>query len=743
MFKTSYQAILKWGALATMTSFFLVNKSLYFPYITGKQLYFNIIVELLMIVYVAYIIKFPEERPRSNWITWGLVAFFTALLISAIFGVDFNLSFWGDAERMLGWFQIIHFFLLYLIVITVFRTESDWKLLFISAVSVAVALSLYGLVTAEGGKSSGNVNMTSNISRLGNATYMAGLMIFNFFFTWYLFFKTRDWTARFLLIVASFIIMWGFFYADVSGSQAGWFFGLVTTLVIAGALNKNKKVKLYTWSALAVMIVIVVALFINRDSAVFDGNKVGKVLRDFNANNTTFRTRTYAWRAAWLGWQDNPLIGNGYGNFADHFDRHFVGSFYEWGTHEEYYDRAHNNLLDILSTTGLLGLLSYLSIFVALAYYLIKGVRAGTISTLEVSTMAGVFVGYFIHNLAVFDAIANYVMLFFSLAFVYYLANRSQVPAPKLKVFDDSKAHHRSASWESSEIQAWCFVGLLSLFIIYNYNLQPWWTFRDSVKGASAWINNPNPQVAWDLYRQAMSYQTPLDRDCRMLWSGNIVSNPNKLTKLSLANQYLALDYAISLIEQNLELNPNDSLTLSSLTRVQVIAYQLTSNPKYLVAANDSIDRSIASGGQHIPHHMIKLSLEIAQGNWTAARAKLAEIRSFFNDYPLLICYDAKIDLMADTISEATYQALNQCFDSDRGPQTIGYLDKLTTVEQYYRQAQDFQHLAVVYEIMLSVDQTNQALWQKLFDAYRQAGQTEKLSNALQMQKEMMEGLTK
>jgi O-antigen ligase len=30
---------------------------------------------------------------------------------------------------------------------------------------------------------------------------------------------------------------------------------------------------------------------------------------------------------------------------------------------EEYFDRAHNNLLDILSTGGLISLLAYLSIF--------------------------------------------------------------------------------------------------------------------------------------------------------------------------------------------------------------------------------------------------------------------------------------------------------------------------------------------------------------------------------------------
>src|SRR3989338_7380338 len=121
----TYLIILKTGVYLSFLSVFLVFTNLLFPFITSKQIYFNILVEVLMVFWLALIIKYPEVRPKKSWITFGLATFFTALFISSVFGIDFNLSFWGDIERMLGLFHAAHFFLFYLIVITVFRDARD------------------------------------------------------------------------------------------------------------------------------------------------------------------------------------------------------------------------------------------------------------------------------------------------------------------------------------------------------------------------------------------------------------------------------------------------------------------------------------------------------------------------------------------------------------------------------------------------------------------------------------------
>ena len=133
-----YLTILRSGIYFSLICVFFVFKGFLFPYITSKQIPFNMIMEVLFVFWVAFIVKYPEYRPKKSWITFGLFGFFAVMVMSCITGVDFNLSFWGDVERMLGAFHILHFFLFYLIVITVFREWKDWKVLFIASVLVAV-----------------------------------------------------------------------------------------------------------------------------------------------------------------------------------------------------------------------------------------------------------------------------------------------------------------------------------------------------------------------------------------------------------------------------------------------------------------------------------------------------------------------------------------------------------------------------------------------------------------------------
>ena len=168
MSQKTYLFILKAGIYASLLVVFFVYKSLLFPFITSKQISFNIIIEVLFVLWLAFIIKYPTYRPKMSYITYGLAAFFAALFASSIFGVDFNLSFWGDVERMLGVFHLLHFFAFYLIIITVFREWKEWKPLFIISVFFSVIVSLYGYSEA------GN-----QISTIGNPAYVSGYLIFN------------------------------------------------------------------------------------------------------------------------------------------------------------------------------------------------------------------------------------------------------------------------------------------------------------------------------------------------------------------------------------------------------------------------------------------------------------------------------------------------------------------------------------------------------------------------------------
>ena len=164
-----YRFILKLGVYASLVSLFLVNKHYYFPYITSKQLYFNILIEVLAVIWLAYIWKYPSERPRKSWLTISLFAYLAVVLLTCFTGVDFNLSFWGDLERMLGWFSLLHFGLLFLIVTTVFRNWRDWQPMLMTIVAAGTLLSLVGIFQNYNASTLGNAAFSSSFWQAKNA----------------------------------------------------------------------------------------------------------------------------------------------------------------------------------------------------------------------------------------------------------------------------------------------------------------------------------------------------------------------------------------------------------------------------------------------------------------------------------------------------------------------------------------------------------------------------------------------
>ena len=110
----TYLRILQGGIIASLLVVFFVFADLLFPYITSKQFSFNILMEFLLVVWLVFILRYPQYRPKKSYITWGLTAYFAAILISCAVSVNLTLSFWGNAERMLGFFPLIHFLIFHL-----------------------------------------------------------------------------------------------------------------------------------------------------------------------------------------------------------------------------------------------------------------------------------------------------------------------------------------------------------------------------------------------------------------------------------------------------------------------------------------------------------------------------------------------------------------------------------------------------------------------------------------------------
>lgn len=673
------EIIIKSGVFLALASFFIIAGKLYFPYVTGKQFYFNIVIEIVLWFWLYLVVKFPATRPKISVVAWSLIAWLAVLLLSSIFGTDFNLSFWGDAERMLGWFSLAHFFAFYLILITVFKTKTDWQLLFGGFILSSVILSAYAFLTANGEKYQGNVNLMSNISTLGNATYVAGVMLFSLYFIAYLWLSTKNYQLKFWYFVSLIAVLGAFFYADVSGSITGLFISIFSAALIIGLLSQNKKVKIYSSLAVGLVVVAVVLAFAYRQAAVFDNNKVGRVLREFSTQSGSLGARTFAWRAGWQGFLERPILGFGWGNFAEPFDKYFQAGLYQLTPNEEFYDRAHNMVIEMLSTAGIFGLLFYLGLFAAVACSLVKAWRRKFITTPVLAVFSAMFIAYFIHNLAVFDSLANFVNLMAALGFVSWLTV-SEIAAADNK----AKVKINPGFIDLGLIIAALAVGGL----IFYANVRPMQMFASTIKTAQFWYQGDLNNF-FTSYDRTFSYQTPLDRDSRTMLANLVIATPVRLAQAPDDQVIKFFDQLLANSRKNLELNSHDYFFLTRQTALLELIGQASGHQDTLNQALAAADEAIANGGEHVPAFLYKTNILLALQRYPEAIAVLRQILAYHPGYSQIFCRLASLELRYGQADQSAFWSnFDDCLDQGKVGD-LGRGEELRQAVKYYESTKD------------------------------------------------------
>jgi len=651
-----YLRILQIGVYVSLFFVFFVFKNLLFPYITSKQIPFNILMEVLFVIWTAFVIKYPNYRPKKSFVTFGMMAYFGVMLVSTFMGVDFNLSMWGDVERMLGAFHILHFFVLYLIIITVFTKKIDWLILFTVSFAVSSLLSLDVL-----GASSG-------YGSIGNVAYVAGYLIFNIYFGALLFLHTKNTALRFLYFFVIALMTYVLYATNVAGAYVGLSLGFVFAVFLYMVLGKNVKYRIMAIASSVILLFLVIGFFsLNKDSGLIKSNNfLYKVRSEISFSKATFQTRLISWRGGIKDLKNHPLLGVGHGNYAYIFDKYFDPTFYDYTRGETYFDRAHNNIIDIVSTTGILGLLTYLSIFVAIAYYLIRGYRKDYINLREFVILASLFTAYFIQNLAVFDSFPTYQMLMISLGYVYWLNKKGE---------DEEKGAAEVAGdteFDNKEIYALLIAGIVMLTIAYQYNIKPWKMLIGTIEGQKV---AKNPELLIAEYKRALSYDTVLDRDSRTSLI-RMFSDAGSVNNLPDDKKKEYMDYVIGLAEKNVAYNTHDSLNQMALAQVLNAAssmYQPGSEGfmHYSSRALAAIDKSIEASPKRVPIYYQKAQIQMTMGRVDEALDTLRYAYDLHPSYYDSACHLGKTLIYLKKEAEG-YKYLDECVQSEGGADLLG-----------------------------------------------------------------------
>lgn len=402
-----------------------VENDFFFPYITGKNFAFRIIVEIVLGLWVILALYNPIYRPKFSWILGTFGIFIIVMLAATLQAEHVATALWSNYERMDGYVTIAHVLMYFVVLGSMLTTPKAWSYFLHTSVVVAGFVALKGLSQLSG-------SVTRVDSTLGNAAYMAVYMLFHIFFLLYLYLQTRVTPYRIVYALLAVLFIFVLLQTGTRGTAIGLITGSVSMVAyIALFGGRFQKVQRYALGALVTIIVLTAGFFAARDTALIQGTPALARIASIDLG-TDLSIRTIIWGMSVEGIKERPLLGWGQGNFNYVFNAQYDPRLY---AQEQWFDRVHNIVFDWLIAGGIIGLISYFSIFASLFYYLvIKPIRQPdqALTVLERGVLVGLIVGYVTHNLVVFDNIVSYIFFGTIIALIH---SKISVPIPKLVQF--------------------------------------------------------------------------------------------------------------------------------------------------------------------------------------------------------------------------------------------------------------------------------------------------------------------
>ena len=486
----------------------IVASSLFFPYITGKNLMFRLLVEVAGIMYLMLALREPAFRPKINSVVVAFAAFLAVIGVANIFGEDLFKSFWSNFERMEGYVTLIHLFAYFIMLTAVLNTERLWKRFFQTSLVVSVIMGAYGLVQLS--ESEVPIRISA---QLGNSTYLGVYALFHIFIAGFFLIrhierprsdKGMQWFVAIMygaLIAFNFYIL---FKTGTRGALLGLLGGAIFTSIAFAIFEKHKVLK-YSGIGLLTAIIIAVSLLagFKESSYVQDNSLLARFaqLATFDPEGleqfatTQGKGRFGIWNIAIEGFQERPILGWGQDNFHYPFAKYYDPNLYD---QEQWFDRAHNVFLDWLIAGGILGLLAYLGLFgAAIAAIWRSRKHEGNLFLIfsDKVILTALLIAYFIHNLFVFDSITSYMLFFAVLAFINIHERKSF----------NNDAFFRPIKDQKKITAASIIVLIAGGVAIYYFVLLPYLSGRELIK-ALTYRNLAASQNSEEMY--ALAYQS-------------------------------------------------------------------------------------------------------------------------------------------------------------------------------------------------------------------------------------------
>ncbi len=358
---------------------------------------------IAILIFISWLIKIKKENKitlKKTFLDIPIAIFLLTQIASTVFSIDRYTSFFGFYGRFNGGLlSIFVYIFLFYAFINLFDFNKINHLLKTSLLS-AFLVMLWGLPGKFGYDLSCFVflkELSNNcwvdqfkpserlFSTLGQPNWLGSYLSINFFIALYFLLKekTKKIFSKKFLIYGGFLLLCFvvILFTRSRSSYLGVFLGLIFFTIKSRLFNKKL-------SLLVILLIISIFIFKTGINSIdklitFKKNKatITKIAKQENKNEDfliteSFDIRKIVWEGAWKLGLKYPAFGSGVETFAYSYyftrpQEHNLTS--EW---DYIYNKAHNEYLNYLATTGFIGLFAYLFLIGSVFYIFFKNIAS-------------------------------------------------------------------------------------------------------------------------------------------------------------------------------------------------------------------------------------------------------------------------------------------------------------------------------------------------------------------------------
>jgi len=393
----------------------------YSDFVISQYFLFCLLTEVILFFWFTKLILTFWSR-ASNW-KLGLhslrailpaLIFIIILGLATLFSRSPYRSFWGSYSRKMGYLIFLHFFAFFLILFFNLKNNKQIKRILKAILFSSLIVITYGFCQFLGFDFLDWYEPASEtfriFSTIGQPNFFGSwLLLVIPIIVWFLIHiseklkKNKNVKQQInlaLIISLLFVAVFSLALTQSRGAWVGFFFSFFFFSIIYNFLKKQKRLALLL--TILLVVIIVFTIYMNFNSLSPESNDSFLVSRFKSLTNlshsVTGQVRINNWKVALDLIKQKPIFGYGMETQSFNFVKYYKP---EWALVERiniYPDRAHNDFLDTLLVSGILGLISYLFLICSVFYFGLKNIFKSAINNQQLTILClltGLF-GYLI-----------------------------------------------------------------------------------------------------------------------------------------------------------------------------------------------------------------------------------------------------------------------------------------------------------------------------------------------------------